>query len=91
MSLTPTQQAELSESFGPSQWPNVPQDLLDKLEAWVQAHLPVYKPGDSGDQALGALAHHGGMRYVVEGLRKVRKSQTDPKSATRISTQLSGE
>lgn len=58
-----------------SKWPTVSKRLVEQLEKWVMRNVPTYKPGDTGDQALGVLAYHAGMRHVVASLKQVQATQ----------------
>lgn len=56
-------------------WPTISNRLVEQIDKWVRANVPTYKPGDTGDQALGVLAYHAGMRHVVSTLKVVQARQ----------------
>jgi len=58
-----------------SKWPTVSKRLVEQLDKWVMRNVPTYKPGDTGDQVLGVLAYHAGMRHVVASLKQVHAAQ----------------
>jgi len=67
-------------------WPTISNRLVEQIDKWVKANVPTYKPGDSGDQALGVLAYHAGMRHVVSTLKVVQARQQDKIKSTSIHT-----
>lgn len=67
-------------------WPTISNRLVEQLDRWVKANMPTYKPGDSGDQALGVLSYHAGMRHVVATLKVVQAKQQAKIKSTSIHT-----
>lgn len=66
---------EIATSKIKSKWPTISKRLIEQLDRWVMVNVPTYKPGDTGDQALGVLAYHAGMRHVVASLKVVQARQ----------------
>lgn len=77
---------ELSTGHIKSKWPSISNRLIEQLDKWVMLNVPTYKPGDTGDQALGVLAYHAGMRHVVASLKVVQKRQQDQIKSQSIHT-----
>lgn len=71
-------------------WPTISNRLVEQIDRWVTANAPIYKPGDSGDQALGVLAYHAGMRHVVATLKVVQARQQVQIKSTSIHTTTQG-
>ncbi len=69
-----------------SKRPTISKRLVEQLERWVMINVPTYKPGDTGDQALGVLAYHAGMRHVVASLKQVQAKQESKAKSQAIHT-----
>lgn len=75
-----------SENKSMVAWPTISNRLVEQVDKWVKANVPTYKPGDTGDQALGVLAYHAGMRHVVSTLKVVQARQQEKIKSTSIHT-----
>lgn len=86
-----TQPEQIETEFAAKNWPHVSLQMIEMVGRYVEAHVPVYQPGTTSEQALGALATHGGMVYLHNALRKVHAEQQRAVEKKAIHTHTSQE